>query len=725
MNSAEQKVLELREEFQCSAKEALRKLNLTWIELEKAPDNEEVANDLLRRLHSLKGESKMLGFEHVSRVAHHTETLVITARKCGGNAISLVGDTVLAAVDAMELLVDVDAAAPPPVDVASLLRQIDKTAAEINTGSSGAGASPGANAGASAEASAGASPGASPGLASKLPHADADDYLHIKFATVNELAEASSELLLAQARFEHLLHSLQHLDADLEGYHPRDPERFAPLKSRFGELVRALEDNTHENGLRARAYELQARQFRLVPIRPMLQKYIRAVRDLSSALHKKVELVINDRDIIIDKQVVERLAEPLLHLVRNAVDHGIESPNAREAARKPAQATLTISAEQGGGQVVLTVADDGAGVDTIKVRQRAMEVGMLGPEAAAALSEDAALALLFVSGFSTRDKVSETSGRGVGLDVVRKEVEAVGGTVRIRTVRGKGTTFELRVPVSVLMTRMLLIDCAGVQLALPSIATLGAQTRSATPLEHVDNRECVRFRGEPVPIVDLSSLIGCAAEDDTTSDLPLVLVQHEEKRVALSVSAWRGEGEFLVKPLDAFFSRVKMFSGACVLPDGGVALALNPAEVVLSALAAAPRLRDAYLQQRQRPRRPRIVLAEDSAITRSMLARILSSFGYDVREAENGRRAIEIFDAEGCELMLTDIEMPEMDGVELVRAVRSRAEGKRLPVIVLSGKGSDDDKRRAAEAGADAYLVKAEFSESSLRTTIASRLGRG
>jgi two-component system, chemotaxis family, sensor kinase CheA len=716
VNPAERARLELIDEFSRVARERLDKVSFSWLALERQPDDRALAEDLLRQMHTLKGEAKMMGFADLSLVAHRSESIIIAAQQRGFVVPDRFGDLLLAAVDTMGALLSKKAGTPDAgIDLSQLFDRIDSMSSELAADGS---AAPRPE-----------RPSHPPGQP-KPARVDPERFLRVGLEAVSFVADASMELLLGQTRFEHSLRSFRELQVEVEealaarkAADRGQSGTMQYLSNRLTTLVRSLEDNVYENARRTGELDHRARQLRLVPISGLLNKYVRAAHDLSAALGKKVGAFVDDNGITIDKQVVDRLADPLLHLVRNGIDHGIESSAERQAAGKPPEGRIVLSAAQEAARVVIAVEDDGRGVDADEVRSRAVTLGMLSSDEAAKLSDDDALGLLFASGFSTRTVVSETSGRGIGLDVVRKQVESLGGVVRVRTKRGAGTRFELRVPISVLVTRMLVVECPPTRMAIPSVAVAGVTVESGEALEFADNRQVVRWRGSPVAIVDLASIIGVPSQSDGRQ-LSLVIIEHEGVRIALRVNGWCGEGEAISRPLDAFFASVKLFSGACTLPEGTVALVLNPSELVARALGDLPRIQTGALAEEKVAVSRRIVLAEDSAITRAMLARILASLGYDVREAANGRTALQLVEREGCDLLLTDLEMPEMDGIALIQALRGQSSTRHLPIIILSTRGSDEEKKRGLDAGADAYLVKTDFSEAALRRAIASQLGQ-
>ena len=312
---------------------------------------------------------------------------------------------------------------------------------------------------------------------------------------------------------------------------------------------------------------------------------------------------------------------------------------------------------------------------------------------------------------------------GVGLDVVKSQVESLGGSVRMASRRGRGTRFELRVPVSVALTRALIVADNGKLFAIPHAAVEAVIGVDANEVETIHTRRHLRFRNRWIPVVELAAALALPATSVVSSDLRALVVRHEDQCVALLVDAWRGDTEVVIKPLGALAaSRVAI--GACTIDGGDVALVLSPAELVARSLGEVPRIRLAA-HASARPAEQRVLLVEDSAITRTMIAQLLRMFGYQVAEAEDGMRALHALEEFSADVVITDVEMPQLDGIELIRRLRAEARWSEIPVIVLSTRGSADDKQRAVSAGADAYLVKTEFSESALREVLARHVERG
>lgn len=688
MTSRDQALRELVEEFRRVALDRLARINVLWIELEREPDGP--ADELLRELHTLKGEARMMGFPDVAVVAHHLEDLAGWARERRFVVPREVGDLVMAASDAATRLLDPEA---PPIDVPALARRFAAVLAQAP----GPELEP--------------EPEREPPEVALRPEA----FLRVGTAAISSFSEGTASLRARSRRTARLVRRLHELVQV-------GPARAADVLGEVLPLAQALREELEEADLLVGELDAQARDLRLVPIATLFERYVRVVRDLGREHGKDVAVEVRDAGVRVDKAVLDRMAGPLAHLLRNAVDHGVETADERVAAGKPAAGTIVLSAEGGGGRVTLSVADDGRGVDPGRVRGRAVELGFLDEEEARDLDHAGALRLLFRAGFSTTRAPTETSGRGIGLDAVKRDVERVGGSVRLRAERGEGTTVQLRLPASIALTGVLVVRIGGDRYALPNAAIAAVASVPAAEVREVHQRPMLPFGGELLPLVDAGAILG---RPQPLGAVVRAVVVDDDERVALAVGGWEQDLDAVVKPLGELEAEAPLFSGACALEEGELVLVLNPA--VLLARARGQDRRPAPASEELPAERGqwRVLLAEDSAITRSMLSYVLADLGYRVVPAQDGQDALEALARREVDLVVTDIDMPFLDGIELTRRIRADDRLRRLPVVILSTRGGAEDRRRAAEAGADAHLLKSEFSEATLRDVLAQQLGRG
>ena len=496
---------------------------------------------------------------------------------------------------------------------------------------------------------------------------------------------------------------------------------------RIYDLARLAEEGLHEpqptqvlavlaTMLRRVAVELEGGQRRLIrsaedqleqmlslqlqPMRGFLLSFARYARELARAVDKEVEVELEGEETRLDRRIARELEEALLHLVRNAVDHGIESPEVREARRKPRAGHIRIQALADGPKVRLVIADDGGGIDIPRVIQQAVAVGMVDAGSAAGLGKAEALRFLFSPGFSTRQQVSEISGRGVGLDVVANVVNRVGGEVFVETEARKGTKFIVEVPVARRGESVMLLRVGQLKIALPASVVRRA-TRLAAGAGAVverDGRTLAVFPERLVPFVPLSRLYGQAPAER------LLLLEGvvSGQPLALAVDDVEGEHEVLVRPITRRVPTDMLLEGVALLASGEPVGVLSP-----SVLAQAEYLRALPAARPQVVvRRVRVLLVDDSLVTREMERRLLEDAGFHVSAAADAEEALSLLAEESFDCVVTDIEMPRMDGFELAAQLRSMEHFAHLPIIVVSTRDRPEDRLRGLKVGADAYLTK-------------------
>jgi two-component system, chemotaxis family, sensor kinase CheA len=494
--------------------------------------------------------------------------------------------------------------------------------------------------------------------------------------------------------------------------------RLAGLRRQVDLLARGCQAEGRRLGQAVDELRDEVRRARMLPVSTVLDGFPRLHRDITRELGKEASLEIRGGEVEVDRAVLEQLKAPLTHLLRNALDHGLEAAEARAAAGKPARGSVTVAVAQREGVLQVEVADDGAGIDPARVRARALERGLLAPEAAERTDDRKVLDLVFHSGFSTAAKVTGISGRGVGLDVVREHVERLHGTITLDTEVGRGTRFRLELPLTVATTLCLLAGIAGRPFGLPVTNVVRIEQVRADDLGRVGGNRVVQVDGRPVPVVPAAALLGLGqpADGDVRT---LVVVGSAERRTALAVESLLGVQEVVIKPLPRPFVRVGGTAGAATLASGEVIMILNAADLTRPGATPDPGRAEPRPSPETGPARQATVLVvDDSAVTRTLEKGILEAAGYQVRVAPDGAAALELLRREPCDLVVTDVEMPRLDGFALTAEVRADDRLRDLPVVLVTSLASEDDRRRGVEAGADAYIVKGAFDQDRLLETI-------
>jgi two-component system chemotaxis sensor kinase CheA len=642
---------ELLQIFAEETNERLDRIVATLLAVEAGTAAADAVASLFRDAHSIKGNAGMVGFDEAQRIAHAMEDVLESARTSGSLEPELISP-LLEATDAIRRVVsgETGVAGKP---VAALAPAADDllghAAASPPVGGNGAPSSPAAPAG------------------------DGPRSIRVPAGKVDRLLDAVGEALLHRRRLDHLIaRDASEVDERVDD------------ELRHGD--RLLGDMQHA-----------AVELRTLPLSSITGTFPRAVRDVAAAEGKEVALRMTGTDTQLDRVILDGVSETIVHCLRNSVSHGIETIEQRAAAGKPPAGTVELRAEPRGGLVAVTIADDGRGVSPELLR-RARERGSLTD-------------VLAEPGFSTAGSVSELSGRGVGLDAVKRHVESLGGTLEIRSKPGHGTEVILLLPMTLAMLHLLLVERGGQVLGLPMSSVVEALT--ADTVTRLAGQKALELRGGSVPMADVADIIGLDAPG-LESAPPAVIVDASGRRVAATCDRILGDQEAVVKGLGPMLTDVPGYLGATILADGRIALILDPAYVARGASRDRGRGRD------EADHRPpaKVLVVDDQFTVRELQRSILETAGYRIATARNGREALESLEREGdVELVVTDIEMPEMDGLALLRQIRGRAEPS-LPVVVVSSRGGDEDRRCGVEAGADAYVVKSEFNQQLLLDTV-------
>ncbi|MGH7439959.1 MAG: hybrid sensor histidine kinase/response regulator, partial [Polyangiaceae bacterium] len=466
----------------------------------------------------------------------------------------------------------------------------------------------------------------------------------------------------------------------------------------------------------AGSLEEEVRRVRMAPFAEACEGLERAARDLARSTGKEVDLALEGREIELDRSVLAGLKDPLLHLVRNAVDHGIEVASKRQAAGKPARGRVVVGAALRGERVRITVADDGSGLDVAAVREAAARRRLPAPADAKEAAQ-----LIFQSGFSTTRFITEVSGRGVGLDVVRGAVEALHGSVTCDAEPGVGLSVVLEVPLTLTTIRAVLVSVAGHVHAVPQSQVQGVLRIGSEDVRSVEGREVISLGDAPVPLASMATVLGFPERETAPgrAKIPVVLVRLGEQRAAFSVDEVLAEQDLVVTSLGRRLRRVPHVIGATVLPSGRIAPILNGADLLKTALRRAPGRPLATGRVAARPKPKQLLVVDDSVTTRSLVKSILETAGYAVVTAPDGVAAWQLLQERGADLVVSDVEMPRMDGCDLTRTIRKSLRFRKLPVVLVTALDSADDRARGLESGADAYLAKSAFDQKQLLETIA------
>ncbi len=489
----------------------------------------------------------------------------------------------------------------------------------------------------------------------------------------------------------------------------------AAVGSGFESLAREVEGFQTRMGVLTRDIQEQLTQLRTVRFSTLNSRLHRTVRVTAEKRDKAVALSIEGGEIELDKNVLEEIAEPMLHLLRNAVDHGIEPLQARRAAGKSDHGTIKIQVAHQGTEATIRVRDDGAGLDIESLRRTATKLGVLTAEEAESATPEALHPLIFHRGFSTAREVSEVSGRGIGLDVVSTSIAQLRGLLEIESEPGIGTTFTIRLPGSQSVLRVLLFATGGETLAVPLTAIDRVESVTADDLETVNGHRRLTTMGESLRALETGEILGMPQrKQDDPSGLPAIILELGSKRLALLTERILGVQEVVARPLSEVFSR-RLFGlgGAALTGDGRVVLVLNPND-----LAHEPPAATSSLTAPTRARKPEVLIVDDSLSVRQILSRLMERHGWRTLVARNGKDALEVLGRAPRipDIAIVDLEMPEIDGFELTRALKAQAIYRQMPIVILTTRAAEKHRRKAFELGASDYLIKPYHEETLLET---------
>ncbi|AKJ04404.1 chemotaxis protein histidine kinase CheA [Archangium gephyra] len=749
----------LLSKFQEVSADRLQKIQLGILDLEK-PTADQAADEVARELHTMKGEARMLGLAAIGQLAHAAED-VLRAERDGRAATEVATDLLLRACDTIsDLLEDTEGAqsgtpasqemvealtaasghAPPAIGgakapsrtaipVVPVVPEVEATVEEpaepVYVPPPAAAVSP---------------PPPAPARAAKAEHEEghspkalADRSIRVNVEVLDSLGLLAGDLLVESARGRLRASEVEAL-----------LQRFSRLGDRFLKLAEHLNvPNQMRNDLeriegdlhmlRDDAFRFVRRngdgietlhgnlammadhvaEARLVPLSTVFDAFPRAVRDIARAQGKEVDLVIENADLGVDRSMLADVRDALVHLLRNGVDHGLETPDERRMLGKPAAGRLRIRVRADGDMLSIEVDDDGRGMDPQKLREVAVRKGLLTESQAAALSEREAIELVFRAGFSTRQEITDISGRGVGMDVVKKKVESLGGSVGIVSRLGRGSAITLRLPQSLALMKVLLVRLGDDVYGMPAADVVAVMRVKPEDRMEVFGTLAVKHRGKPTALVGLGPLLGVNGGNRFDKP-PAVVVRHGDDLAALVVDGFVDEREVAVKPCGGEFLKGAAFiAGTAALEDGRIAVLLHVPDIMTEVRRMAR-----PVTQGQAAKRLRVLLVDDSPIARATESALVKALGHTVDEAQDGEEGYLKAQSQQYDLILSDVQMPRLDGFSLTRRLKSTVGLSRIPVIILSSLASPEDRRRGAEAGADAYLVKGELGVESLAQTI-------
>jgi two-component system chemotaxis sensor kinase CheA len=764
--------------FKTEQKEHVQKITQGLLALEKNPPAEErkvLLDEVFRGAHSLKGGARAVGMTIIEGLSHNMEDLLLSIKSGRLDFSSELFDLLYQALDAVELVIEqVEAGNPsPPAKVIALLARLEEAKGitkradqeeieEIGVESKGDDevtkpetkietkiiedsplVSP---------PKAEAQPSTS--TAQSLISKSQDETIRVSISKLDALMNQFSELVGAKIRAEQRLAEVRQMQAfAVEWYklwqnlrrHYNRLLRLRDMENEYNKDVAALIDFAAQNQEALRTFNAQSnllyrqsandtmrlsliidelqeeiKRVRMLPLSTITVTFARMIRDLARDQGKQINLTITGDETELDKRVLEQIKDPLIHLLRNAVDHGIEDSQRRRRAGKPVEGHIILSASQQGDNIVITISDDGGGLNLESIRQAAVRKRLLTLTEAQKLNQTEVADLIFRSGISTSQIITDISGRGVGLDVVRQNVEELHGTLQIDFVPDQKTTFTMVLPLTLASSRGLLVKVGEQVFALP-LSTVERMLRvDRDSIGRIEGKEAIIYEDRPVGLVWLEDLLELPLSPRDVDRLTIVIISVAEKRLGLIVDELVGEQEIVIKNLGKQLLKVSGIAGATVLGTGQVILVLHTADLIRLAAQTGPRRAVVPAADLSKTTRQRTILVvDDSITTRTLEKNILEAAGYRVKLATNGQEALAAVGSDSApDLIVSDINMPRLDGFELTSRLKRDKRYTDIPIILVTSLDSPADKARGIEVGADAYIVKSSFDQGNLLETI-------
>ncbi|TAO00769.1 MAG: hybrid sensor histidine kinase/response regulator [Phormidium sp. SL48-SHIP] len=775
---------ELRQTFQVASEDHLQKLDAGLLYLEEHPQDESKLDEVLREIHSIKGDAAMLGISDMAQLAHEWEQQLLPVKQGRETFDSSLCDRLGDGIKDLRRLVD-EAISNSPAQL-SLMESLARLRGET---------------GQPAPTPARAKPSETSSNSSGADHHDGNyriDTIRVDTQNLDALMTTAGELTVTKIRIAHRLSEIEEVVAFWEEWAREAGNTPLKLNQPFqNELQKTIEQrgggtrgtNGHVSRMGAAAqapisegallnfYRLQeqnearletlgklvnrlqvgiaedtarletladeieegVRTLRLLPLSTIFNLYPRLVRDLARSQGKEVRLKIIGGDTRADKRILEDMKDPLTHIIRNAIDHGIESPEERQRQGKPSTATITLRGYQTASTIAIEVSDDGQGLDLKKIKKTAIKNEVASAMELDTMTPNQIQNLIFMPGFSTRNFVTEVSGRGVGLDVVRANVERLKGSVQVKSNRGQGCSIHLQLGTTLATAHVLLLEVRHIY--HEATRTILPRQAYALPVEFVqtalmiapddifslEGRETILHDNQPISVVHLADILELpirAQMEDKQSSFACILLKVGEDWLGLLVDRLIDEQDAILKPQSKLLKRVRNVSGATILGTGEVCMVLNPVDIIKSVRGVHRRANvsseiiEPASSQAETPAKQMLLLVEDSITTRTQEKRILEAAGYGVVTAVDGLDGYNKLRSGRFDAVVSDIQMPNLDGLELTARIRNHQEYSELPIVLVTSLATDEDRRRGADAGANAYITKSSFNQDVLVETL-------
>lgn len=729
--------------FKAEAIEHINKLDKGLVELEKDTGNIGLVKELNMVAHTLKGSARVFEFGQIQEIAHKIEDILdkVGQKKLEFN--SSIADKIFKGLDCIKVILGkITDDGHVDMDVSGVCLGLEACLTGV------AGVEKPVSSGQETETTRPAAEEHQAGLG-------AEEYVRVPLKRINKLLNLSGELVINKMKttakitqikrlmkhakeMQRLVFSLSETAKSSPHYNSKYEELLAQCNTEIQKIRDAsmlLGDNISKESFHLDPVidELQAnmKEMRMLPLFTIFDGFPRMVRDIASEKNKMVNLEVAGGHTELDKKVLEGIKDPLIHILRNCIDHGIEDPDTRQAAGKPDAGTIRLSASHEEGNVVIRVEDDGKGIDAEEIKKIAIKNNFVSKDELKAMTDREVINIVFMNGYTTSPIITNISGRGIGLDIVRRGIENLKGKVSLDTKNGAGTTITLALPLTIAIIHVLLLKVHKMMFAFPAPSVSESIRVNMKDVSTIEGRMAVQVRGHTLPLVKLGDVLGlgqATADDEGAGseagkDAFVVVASSLGKKVGFIVDEIVGEEEVFIKSLGAHLGKVNNVSGATILWTGEIVVILDTEGLIANSRLSHPAVAGRKTVPKEKRKERRILVVEDALSTRELEKNILEAEGYIVDTAVDGVDALERVTRVKYNLIITDVQMPRMDGFLFCENLKKNAAYKDTPVVVVTALAKDEDKRRGIQVGASAYIIKTAFDQSVLLDTIERLIG--
>ncbi|MCU0535953.1 MAG: hybrid sensor histidine kinase/response regulator [Hydrococcus sp. Prado102] len=761
---------ELRDIYKAATTERLQSLEASLLHLEKNPSDRDRLEAFLREAHTLKGDSRMLGVKDVETLIHQMEDLMAAVKRGESVISSELCDRLYRGIDAIRKLVR-EAVTGVSSGVNTFLVLAELMGAQSNTITPEVAPTPtqtnanghenlsddflfadfAAVISNQTEIPSSEQPTAikeEPVESEPILTAESIDTIRVEASKLDALMRQAGELSIANLRIarrtsdlEEILRLYEEWSRDtsvnrsvlrqldpkfkqVQDYWKRAETRLEKLGNLVSSLKAAASEDSASLESISNNLESGIQNLRLLPLATVFNLFPRMVRDLARHVGKPVKLELEGGETRVDKRIIEEIKDPLLHIIRNAIDHGIETPEERQSKGKPSRAIIRLKGYQRGDSIIIEVIDDGRGLDLEAIKKTALGRGIIQEEELASLSTEQIKALIFTPGFSTRSEVTEISGRGIGLDVVRTNVERLKGRIEVESVPTEGCEFRIHLNTNLSTTHVLIAQVNQNSYAIPVESVETMLLLSRQEIFSIEGSGTITFEGQPVSVVWLADLLELPVStpaspqsaNTAARNLSCIILKIGTERLGVLVDALLDRQDIFLKPQSKLLKRIRNISGATILGNGEVCMVVNPQDLLKSIHKGSRTVAHSVVEEVKI--KDKILLVEDSIIIRTQMKRLLEGAGYDVAIAVDGSEGFNKLRTGNYDAVVSDVEMPNLNGLQLTAKIRQHREYSEVPIILVTTLASAEDKRRGAEAGANAYLTKGDFDQKVLIETL-------